>query len=140
MEIKGRDLMNGVPKELVITERQVAEALAEPVGAIIGYLGAGIVIHRELAPGQQPHFRHGVEAALRVGVEGADAVDFVVEQIHAVGLQTAHREKINQRTAHGKFTRADHLRNVAVTREHELRFELGLVEPLLRFEFKRISR
>jgi len=27
--------MNGVPKELVITERQVAEALAEPVGAII---------------------------------------------------------------------------------------------------------
>src|ERR1700739_3305470 len=35
MEIKGRDLMNGVPKELVITERQIAEALAEPVGAII---------------------------------------------------------------------------------------------------------
>ncbi len=33
MEIKGRDLMNGVPKELVITERQIAEALAEPVGA-----------------------------------------------------------------------------------------------------------
>jgi rod shape-determining protein MreB len=26
MEIKGRDLMNGVPKELVITERQIAEA------------------------------------------------------------------------------------------------------------------
>ncbi|TXH35237.1 MAG: rod shape-determining protein [Rhodospirillaceae bacterium] len=35
MEIKGRDLMNGVPKELVITERQVADSLAEPVGAII---------------------------------------------------------------------------------------------------------
>ncbi|MDD9900479.1 MAG: rod shape-determining protein [Alphaproteobacteria bacterium] len=35
MEIKGRDLMNGVPKELVISERQVAEALAEPVGSII---------------------------------------------------------------------------------------------------------
>jgi rod shape-determining protein MreB len=35
LEIKGRDLMNGVPKELVISERQVAEALAEPVGAII---------------------------------------------------------------------------------------------------------
>jgi len=35
MEIKGRDLMNGVPKELVISERQVAESLAEPVGAII---------------------------------------------------------------------------------------------------------
>ena len=35
MEIKGRDLMNGVPKELVISERQVSEALAEPVGAIV---------------------------------------------------------------------------------------------------------
>jgi len=35
MEIKGRDLMNGVPKELIISERQVSESLAEPVGAII---------------------------------------------------------------------------------------------------------
>jgi rod shape-determining protein MreB len=35
MEIKGRDLMNGVPKELVISERQVSESLAEPVGAIV---------------------------------------------------------------------------------------------------------
>ena len=35
MEIKGRDLMNGVPKELIISERQIAEALAEPVGAIV---------------------------------------------------------------------------------------------------------
>ncbi|MDE0538981.1 MAG: rod shape-determining protein [Rhodospirillales bacterium] len=35
MEIKGRDLMNGVPKELVISEREIAESLAEPVSAII---------------------------------------------------------------------------------------------------------
>ena len=35
IHIKGRDLMNGVPKEIVITERQVAESLAEPVGQII---------------------------------------------------------------------------------------------------------
>ncbi len=35
MQIKGRDLMNGVPKELVINQRQIAESLAEPVGAII---------------------------------------------------------------------------------------------------------
>ncbi len=35
MEIKGRDLMNGVPKELIISQRQIAESLAEPVGAII---------------------------------------------------------------------------------------------------------
>ncbi|PCI40942.1 MAG: rod shape-determining protein [Rhodospirillaceae bacterium] len=35
MAIKGRDLMNGVPKEIIISERQIAESLAEPVGAII---------------------------------------------------------------------------------------------------------
>ncbi len=35
LEIRGRDLMNGVPKELVISEREIAESLAEPVSAII---------------------------------------------------------------------------------------------------------
>ena len=35
IEIRGRDLMNGVPKEIIVTERQVSEALAEPVGQII---------------------------------------------------------------------------------------------------------
>lgn len=35
MEIKGRDLMNGVPKELTISERQIAESLAEPVSQIV---------------------------------------------------------------------------------------------------------
>ena len=35
MEIKGRDLLNGVPKELIISERQIAESMAEPVSAII---------------------------------------------------------------------------------------------------------
>ena len=42
MEIKGRDLMNGVPKELVITERQIAESLAEPVSAIIEAVKAAL--------------------------------------------------------------------------------------------------
>lgn len=35
MEIRGRDLMNGVPKELVLSEYQIAEALVEPVREII---------------------------------------------------------------------------------------------------------
>jgi rod shape-determining protein MreB len=34
-EVKGRDLMNGVPREIVIGRRQIAESLAEPVGAIV---------------------------------------------------------------------------------------------------------
>ncbi len=35
MNIKGRDMMNGVPKEISITQRQVAESMAEPVGQIV---------------------------------------------------------------------------------------------------------
>jgi rod shape-determining protein MreB and related proteins len=35
MAIRGRDLMNGVPKEIIISQRQIAEALAEPITAII---------------------------------------------------------------------------------------------------------
>jgi len=35
MEITGRDLANGVPKEVVISERDISESLLEPVAAII---------------------------------------------------------------------------------------------------------
>lgn len=35
MDIRGRDLMNGVPKEINISERQISEALADPVGQIV---------------------------------------------------------------------------------------------------------
>jgi rod shape-determining protein MreB and related proteins len=42
MEIKGRDLMNGVPKELILSERQVAESLAEPVSQIIEAVKAAL--------------------------------------------------------------------------------------------------
>ncbi|MGC6472593.1 MAG: rod shape-determining protein [Parvibaculales bacterium] len=35
LHIKGRDLMNGVPREVTISQREIAESLAEPVGAIV---------------------------------------------------------------------------------------------------------
>ena len=35
LEIKGRDLLNGVPKEITITQRHIAEALAEPTSQIV---------------------------------------------------------------------------------------------------------
>ena len=35
IHIKGRDLVNGVPKEIEITQGQIAEALSEPVSAIV---------------------------------------------------------------------------------------------------------
>ena len=35
VHIKGRDMVNGVPKEITITQANIAEALAEPIGAIV---------------------------------------------------------------------------------------------------------
>ena len=35
IHVKGRDLVNGVPKEIQINQGQIAEALSEPVGAIV---------------------------------------------------------------------------------------------------------
>ncbi len=34
-EVKGRDLMNGVPREVVVSQRQIAESLTEPVSQIV---------------------------------------------------------------------------------------------------------
>ncbi len=34
-ELRGRDLMNGVPREVLVSQRQIAEALYEPVSAIV---------------------------------------------------------------------------------------------------------
>ncbi|CAG7589018.1 MAG: rod shape-determining protein [Candidatus Midichloria sp.] len=46
MKIKGRDLLNGVPKEIVLTEDKIAESLAEPINQII----AAVKLLLESAP------------------------------------------------------------------------------------------
>jgi rod shape-determining protein MreB len=35
MEIKGRDLINGIPREIILSEKQIAESLVEPVAQIV---------------------------------------------------------------------------------------------------------
>jgi rod shape-determining protein MreB len=34
-EVRGRDLMNGVPRQVLVSQRQIADSLAEPVNAIV---------------------------------------------------------------------------------------------------------
>jgi rod shape-determining protein MreB and related proteins len=34
-EVRGRDLMNGVPREVLVSQREIADSLAEPVTAIV---------------------------------------------------------------------------------------------------------
>ncbi len=115
-----------------ITLQQLAPALAE--------LGARRVVHGELAPGQQAHLGHRVEAALAVGVERADGVDLVVEQVHPVRHGRTHREQVDQPAAHRVFAMAHHLGHMLVARERELGAQLGLVELLLDLEMEGVAR
>ena len=90
-------------------------------------------------PGQQPHLGHRVEAALRVGVEGADRIDLVAEQVDAVGHGRAHREQVDQAAAHRVLAGRHDLADVAVAGERELRLQRGLVEPLLLLEVEGVA-
>src|SRR3546814_17658631 len=42
MAVKGRDLVNGRPSEVRVSEAEVAEALAAPVGQIVGAVRAAL--------------------------------------------------------------------------------------------------
>ena len=46
IEVRGRDLVNGVPKEITITEAQVAEAISDPVRQVVD----GVKMALEQAP------------------------------------------------------------------------------------------
>jgi hypothetical protein len=98
------------------------------------------VVHRELAARQQADLGHRVQAALAVGVEGADAVDLVVEQVHPVGHGAAHGEQVDQPAAHRVLARAHHLGDVAVAGQGQLALEPGLVELLLDLEVEGVAR
>ena len=97
------------------------------------------LVHRELAPRQQAHLGHRVQAALRVGVEGADRIDLVAEQVHAVGHRRAHREQVDQPAAHRVLARRHHLADVAVAGQRELRLQRGLVQPHLLLEVEGVA-
>ena len=115
-----------------IALQQLAPAVAE--------FGARGLVHRKFAPGQQAHLLHRVQAALAVGIEGADGVDLVIEQIHPVRLAAAHRKQVDQPAAHRVFARAAHLRDVLIARQRELAFERRLIQPLPLLEMKGVAR
>jgi rod shape-determining protein MreB len=80
IKIKGRDLLNGFPKEIIMTERQVAESLIEPIGQII----EAIQLALEYTP---PELAADiVEKGLVLTGGGAliENLDFVIR--HATGL------------------------------------------------------
>ncbi len=97
---------------------------------------ARLVVERKLAAGQQAHFGHRVQAALRVRVEGADRIDLVAEQVHAIRHRRAHREQIDQSAAHCVLAGRDHLAHMRIAGERELRLERRFVELVLLLELE----
>ena len=70
--------------------------------------------------GQQVDGVDFFQRALSVRVKQAQTVNFIVEEIQAIGLFAAHRIQIQQRTAGGVFAMFHDLINVPVTGAVEL--------------------
>ncbi len=76
-------------------------------------LNSGLV-GGELVRRQQVNGRHFLQRALAVNVEQAQAVDFIVKEIKAIGLIATHREQVEQRAAGSIFAVLHHLIDMAV--------------------------
>ena len=124
----------------VLVDAALGRVALEQLAPAVAEFRARLVVHREFAAGQQPHFGHGIEAALAVRIEGADRIDLVVEQVHAQRHAGAHRKQVDQAAAHRVFAGAHHLRHVAVARQGQLRLQPGLLELLLDLEVKGVAR
>ena len=120
LEIKGRDLMNGVPKEIVISQRQIAESLAEPVGAIIEAVKVAL---EHTAPELAADI---VDKGIVLTGGGAllGNLDFVLR--HATGLPVPRRRAADLRGAgHRPVPRGDE--DVAPRPPHRvLKYTVGL--------------
>ncbi len=87
----------------VLEDRAAAEIDIEAFAEARLEAGHFLFLHRELARRQQAHRIHLVDRTLGLGVEGAQRLDLVIEQVDAVGQLAAHREQVDQRAAHGEF-------------------------------------
>ena len=99
-----------------------------------------LAVGGELVRRQQADFGNGRDGALRFGVKGFDAVDFIVEQIDAVRHFAAHREQIDNPAAHGKLACRDNMGNMVVARIHQIGFQTAYIQSLPRFQPKRAPR
>ncbi|MNO97438.1 hypothetical protein D3C76_891470 [compost metagenome] len=87
----------------VLEDCTAAEVDVEALAKACLEAGHFFLLHREFACRQQAHRIHLVDRALGLGVEGAQRLDLVIEQVDAVGQLAAHREQVDQRAAHGEL-------------------------------------
>ena len=107
----------------VAVERDARRVTIEALAPASTEGGACGLIQRKLAAGQQVDFPDRIEAALGVGVEGAQALEFVIEEVQPVGQGRAHGEQVDETAPYRVFAGTQHLFDVFVTGQRELRFQ-----------------
>ena len=96
-----------------------------------------LAVGGELVCRQQADFGNGGNGALRFGIEGFNAVDFIVKQIDAVRHFAAHREQIDNTAAHGKFACRNNMGHMVITCIHQIAFQTAYIQSLPCFQPKR---
>ncbi len=86
----------------------------EAVAPVAPEAGDGFLVDGKLPRRKQADGLYLLDGTLGLGIEGADAVDLVVEEVDAVGYLAAHGIEVEQRTAHGELPVSHHLGDALV--------------------------
>src|SRR5690606_29053860 len=98
----------------VLIDGAAAEIHVEALAKAPAEVGNGLFLQRKLTRRQQADRLDLVHRALVFRVEGTQGLDFVVEQIDAVGDFAAHREQIDQCATYGELAVFVHRIDAAV--------------------------
>jgi len=102
------------PAAQVLEDRAATEVDIEALTEARLETGDRVFLQGKLAGRQQANGVHLVDGTLVFRIEGAQRLDFVVEQVDPEGQFAAHREQIDQRAAHGEFTVLIHRVDIAI--------------------------
>ena len=82
---------------------------------------------------QQADGGNGLAGALAIRIEGADGIDFIIEEVDAIWLFRAHREEIQQGAAGGKLAVFENLLDRVVTSLFQTATQTMQIEAIPRF-------
>nr|BFE90028.1 hypothetical protein GCM10020185_05640 [Pseudomonas brassicacearum subsp. brassicacearum] len=124
LDTGGRD-----PAAQVLEDRAAPEIHIEALAKARLEAGHGIFLQRELLGWQQADRLHFVDGPLVFRVEGAQGLDFVIEQVDAIRQFAAHREQVDQGAAYRELAMLVHRVDAAIAtglkaRAHLLDIEL----------------
>ncbi len=98
----------------------------------------GPLVGGKLPGRQQTDALDRLAGALGLGVERADGVHLVVEEVDAIGAAAAHGEEIEQGAAGGKFAVFQYLLHRHIARLGEARAQLLQIEALAAFHHQAV--